>query len=128
MCDQSQLVPMHAYTNRGHVRSIISPDSFSAAQTAAREVFMKTLAFFCALQDHGCSFTAAAEYIGIIQHDEEHTELYSDLEDDVEAISSYVASQRQRKSRNSRRRKPAANACMGKPILRRDRFNNPFIQ
>ena len=113
---------MHAHTNRGHVRSIISPDSLSAAKTAACEVFMKTLAFFCALQDHGCSFSAAAEYIGVIQHDEEHGESYSDSENDIEAVST---SQRRR---NSRRPKPAANTCMGKPILRRDHFNSPFIQ
>ena len=122
MCDQSELILMHAHMNHGHVHSIISPDSLSAAKTAACEVFMKTLAFFCALQDCGCSFSAAAEYIGIIQHDEEHGKSYSDLENDVEAIST------SQHWCNSHHPKPAANTCMGKPILQHDHFNSPFIQ
>lgn len=129
MANSSELVSMHAYVNRCHVSDIIAPVSFSAAQTADRELFMKTLAFFCALQDHGCSFTAASEYIGVMQHDGEHDESCTDSESDVEVETSLCMSSQRRQRSTSCRPKTATNACRGKPILRRDRHTKSlFIQ
>ncbi|KAG1765741.1 hypothetical protein EV702DRAFT_919554, partial [Suillus placidus] len=53
----------HSYTHRAHISQLITPTrAFSPADdTAEREVFTKTFAFFCALQAHGCTFRTSTD-------------------------------------------------------------------
>ena len=41
---------------------MLSSSLFLTAQTASKEVFMKTLAFFCALEKHGCAFEDVQDF------------------------------------------------------------------
>ncbi|KAG1760683.1 hypothetical protein EV702DRAFT_1053393 [Suillus placidus] len=54
----------HSYTHQAHISELITPTrAFSPADdTAEREVFTKTFAFFCALQAHGCTFRTSTEF------------------------------------------------------------------
>ena len=45
----------HSYVNQLSVRDLVAPSPFSYVNTAAAEVFNKTLALFCAIAKHGCS-------------------------------------------------------------------------
>ncbi|KAG2742423.1 hypothetical protein P692DRAFT_20821992 [Suillus brevipes Sb2] len=53
----------HSYTHRAHISELITPTrAFSPADDSAeREVFTKTFAFFCALKAHGCGFRTSTE-------------------------------------------------------------------
>ncbi|KAF9231054.1 hypothetical protein BU15DRAFT_29339, partial [Melanogaster broomeanus] len=84
----------HSYTSRLSVHDIIAPSLFSYVDSATAEIFMKTLALFCALSEHGCSFNAVQ--------------------------NGHLRNSRRRQSNNH-------EMCMGKLVMRRDRFNRHFI-
>ncbi|KAG1733723.1 hypothetical protein EDB19DRAFT_1830853 [Suillus lakei] len=92
----------HSYTHHTHVSKLVTPQTaFSPYNdTAKREVFMKTFAFFCALQEHGCAFQITADIVDI------------DIENDVDnedVVGTAVSWEH------------SPTSCPGKLIMRTDR-------
>jgi hypothetical protein len=79
---------------------------------ASKEVFVKTLALFCALQEHGCLFDSEAATKNAF--DESGDILEEDLSYDV--------------LRDLRSIPKAQNRCKGKLIFFRDVNNQPLVQ
>ncbi|KAF9232965.1 hypothetical protein BU15DRAFT_90533 [Melanogaster broomeanus] len=135
----------HSYTSRLSVHDIIAPSLFSYVDSATAEIFMKTLALFCALSEHGCSFnaglisgvtTALSEPnphpciptggFGAESGPESDTDFDTDFDDTPDPLP--VALVQNGHLRNSRRRQSNNHEmCMGKLVMRRDRFNRHFI-
>ncbi|KIJ08970.1 hypothetical protein PAXINDRAFT_182194 [Paxillus involutus ATCC 200175] len=127
----------HSYTSCVGVQHLIAPQSSSYVDTAKAEVFMKTLALFCALSEHGCSFAAHSESTGPIS-DETVVSGYLDLDidadgmsdsdvdsdTDVELAGSHTVPVLYRQLRSSWQRKSQTKQpCHGNLIMRRDKFN-----
>lgn len=112
---------VHWYTNRSHVRDALSSQSFLAADTAAKEVFVKTLAFFCALQEHGCAFNDTREFTTVTQGSDSD----ADANDEDGCVS---PAETQRTAAVRRRCRIMSRPCRGQLTMRRDHFNRAFIQ
>ncbi|KAG2745354.1 hypothetical protein P692DRAFT_201720309 [Suillus brevipes Sb2] len=110
----------HDYVDR-HSLNHTSPLSHSdSPQTEAKkEVFLKTLNFFCAIKDKGCSLSSESNLDDstnelLMYHESESTDMDSESEFDIDALS----------SRRERKRK----TCKGNLVMLIDQFNQPFIQ
>ncbi|KAF8126785.1 hypothetical protein EV363DRAFT_1298507 [Boletus edulis] len=118
----------HSHTDRFHVGGLISPRS-SHVDTAKAEIFTKTLALFCALQEHGCSSSVAIEYAnpagrGIYSDDSEPE---SDDENGGNPLPPGASSLVQHLSQSRRSRSDGNQTCNGALLLRRDRFHQHYI-
>lgn len=123
--------PVHSYTDRFHVRSLISPMP-SYVDTAKAEIFMKTLALFCALWEHGCSSSTVAEYADLnskgIYGDDSESESDAVDEEESDMLHPPGASVLVQHLRQSRRSRSDENRkCKGALLLRRDRFHQHYI-
>lgn len=100
----------HSYTHRTHVSELIAPQAILSPydDTAEREVFMKTFAFFCALEEHGCAFWTTADFIDFVNIDVEN-----DSDDESDSGTATVSQK---------------SSCPGKLIMHTDRYNQRFIQ
>jgi len=110
--------PPEAQVN-GHLQSSPEPSDFDAH----REVFTKTLGFFCAVVENGCLFER--------QDPSNSPNLGSNIEDVVDfdfdgEKSSIVVSYQI--LLDGRSRLNTSDHCNGKMILLRDEFRQPFIQ
>lgn len=88
---------------------------------AKEEVFNKTLAFFCALLDKGCSFNIAVDgedYSNITEHEDNisTTELTDEYSETMDS------------GRDCRFRSGNANSCKGKIGMYDDMYGRPFVQ
>jgi hypothetical protein len=80
---------------------------------------LKTLNFFCAIKDKGCSLSSESNLDDstnelLMYHESESTDMDSESEFDIDALS----------SRRERKRK----TCKGNLVMLVDQFNQPFIQ
>ncbi|KAG2116152.1 hypothetical protein DEU56DRAFT_748432 [Suillus clintonianus] len=106
----------HSYTNRSHVAELIAPPLLPFEDSAKREVFLKTFAFFCSLVEHGCAFMASPECVGMDRDDADSDDvsMTSTVMDDEEGTTRHLSS--------------ASSTCQGKLVMRVDRFNRRYIQ
>lgn len=84
--------------------------------TAEREVFLKTISFFCALKEKGCTLSLEdgileCESADLLEYDDD-----ADVEGEFDHI--VCASRRPKKHK----------ACKGALVLVFDKFNQPLIQ
>ncbi|KIJ53896.1 hypothetical protein M422DRAFT_242163 [Sphaerobolus stellatus SS14] len=84
--------------------------------TAGQEVFLKTVGFFCALIQNGCTFESISEL-----KEEEDSEV-SDSDFDSNELEFYEI------THDIRSRKDKIPQCSGKLVFRNDSFGRPFIQ
>lgn len=105
----------HSYTHRAHISELITPTrAFSPADDSAeREVFTKTFAFFCALKVHGCSFRTSTEFTDFNFKNDSNI----DPNDYERALVTPTAV-------SSR----SPTSCSGNLIMRTDKYNQRFIQ
>jgi hypothetical protein len=100
---------VHSYTHHAHVSKLVAPPIafFPFNNTAEREVFTKTFAFFCTLQEHGCAFsTTVSEFVDI------------DIETDLSNENIFEAAMTLH----------SPMSCLRKLIMCTNRFNQRFIQ
>ncbi|KAF8974325.1 hypothetical protein BDZ97DRAFT_11979 [Flammula alnicola] len=101
-----------------------SPDSHTAfhSPTADEEVFNKTLAFFCALSNKGCSFDVAidGEDFSNIANDEENDAGWDTDSEDSENL--------RQPPRDCRYHGETGNFCKGKIRMYNDQYSRPFIR
>ncbi|KAG6374217.1 hypothetical protein JVT61DRAFT_4875 [Boletus reticuloceps] len=110
----------HHFTDRTTVTS--SHRMLSAGeQTPEREVFLKTLGFFCALQEHCCPYIEAGNVDGddLGSDTEIHALPATQFADNADLVINSGASHLSRRS-NARR-------CHGRLIYKTDEFNQSFI-
>ncbi|KAG1760684.1 hypothetical protein EV702DRAFT_1053394 [Suillus placidus] len=107
----------HSYTHQAHISELITPTrAFSPADdTAEREVFTKTFAFFCALQAHGCTFRTSTEFVDF--------NFENDLEDSIINPSDY-----EHDSVTPAISSRSPTSCSGNLIMRTDKYNQRLIQ
>ncbi|KIJ37987.1 hypothetical protein M422DRAFT_259373 [Sphaerobolus stellatus SS14] len=87
--------------------------------TARQEVFLKTIAFFCALMQNGCSSESIS---GLEEEDLDISESESDSSSDSNEIVFYKITY------DTCSRKDQDPQCNGKLVFRKDNFGKPFIQ
>lgn len=112
--EASMLGVSHSYMNREQVRNILV-QSAPCINTARAEVFMKTLALFCALCEHGCSFRTtphATEYPIMEDSDSE-----PETDDGLDATCPPGALTLVKHSQRSRRKPMDKNACCGRLVM-----------
>ncbi|KAG1788075.1 hypothetical protein EV424DRAFT_1550855 [Suillus variegatus] len=76
----------HHFANRHELTHINSSPIHTSEDTAEREVFLKTISFFCALKDKGCALTSEDLPDGIL--DSGSADL-SEYEDDTEVVGKF---------------------------------------
>ena len=95
----------------------------TSKSTAEKEVFLKTLGFFCALKEMGCPFTSED-----VNHVEDNDTASRSVDagltcdqymDNVDVVFDDGA------LRSSHR--PSAKHCQGKLLMETDAYNQPFI-
>ncbi|KAJ7219839.1 hypothetical protein C8J57DRAFT_1095131 [Mycena rebaudengoi] len=91
-----------------------------AVDTAEKEVFDKTLAFFCALLEKGCAFDPATDDVEVDEND-----LDSDSDSDCNSDSDDSNSSHMQPSN---RRRPKDPTCRGKLVFKSDEYGRPLIQ
>lgn len=108
----------HSYTHRARINELITPTrAFSPADDSAeREVFTKTFAFFCALKVHGCSFRTSTEFTDF--------NFENDLDDSIIDPNNYERALVTPTAVSSCSR----TSCSGNLIMRTDKYNQRFIQ
>lgn len=109
------------------VRSLNSlplpPLHLDSVAEAKKEIFVKTLAFFCTLVEKGCAFDLRKDgedidSIGLTDDDPE-----SELESDESGSETST-----RIFKDSRRKKPLASFCKGKLDMRLDEYGRSSVQ
>ncbi|KAJ7920959.1 hypothetical protein B0H13DRAFT_2230669 [Mycena leptocephala] len=98
---------------------------------ARKEIFLKTLAFYCTLAEKGCAFDLGTdgEDIGSIEltdkapDPDSDSDSESDKESDAEETDSHTNI-----IRDSRRKKSSHSFCKGKLELRHDEYGRAFVQ
>ncbi|KAH0831831.1 hypothetical protein J3R83DRAFT_12681 [Lanmaoa asiatica] len=120
----------HSYTSLEQVRTQLVPAPW--VDTAKAEVFMKTLALFCSLNEHGCSFRNTLEFGMAATTDEESDSEFEPTADDSVSRSSMLppsAATLVNHSRQCRRKQgdSSEKECRGTLVMRRDRSNRYFI-
>ncbi|KAF8833796.1 hypothetical protein BDN67DRAFT_998876 [Paxillus ammoniavirescens] len=107
----------HHLTSRPVIlASASSPSSQPPLNTAEKEVFLKTLGFFCALEERGCPFT-----MDDVRNDDDMTSLSSDqYMDNIDVVLDNGAS--------CSSRRPGVKRCRGKLVMEFDKYNQPFIR
>ena len=108
-------------------RAMITADRSYASQltslnTAEKEVFLKTLGFFCVLKERGCPFTP---------EDVSHAEDISDPVDASLTCDQYMENidvVLDNGALPSSRRPSAKLRCQSKLVMEIDTYNQPFIQ
>lgn len=124
-------IPAHSYTDRLRVCDLVTPTP-SYVDTAKAEVFMKTLALFCALQEHGCSSTTAAEYADLgsqgVHGNDSESDSDTANEGDENMLHPPGASVLVQHLRQSRRSCFDENqSCKGALLLSRNQFHQHYI-
>jgi hypothetical protein len=86
---------------------------------AWQEVFQKTLALFCAVQESGCPF-----------HADEASELSSssDEDEELESLDTPPAQNLYEVLRDGRALEQDPKKCQGRICFSRDRYHRPFLQ
>ncbi|KAG6374577.1 hypothetical protein JVT61DRAFT_3931 [Boletus reticuloceps] len=109
------------------VRSQLVPAAW--VDTAKAEVFMKTLALFCSLHEHGCSFRNNLEFGTAIIVDKESDSEFKPVTDDRSTALPPGTATLVNHSCQSRRKKADSSEkeCKGTLVMRRDRSNCYFI-
>lgn len=118
----------HSHTSHEQVHAVLTPPSF--LHTAKAAVFMKTLALFCSLKEHGCSFITSPKYARVGTGADESSDSELEIETDVLNRSHPPGtSVLVKRSRRSRRKKAdeSENKCRGQLVMRRDDYNRYFI-
>ena len=120
----------HSYTSLEQVRTQLVPAPW--VDTAKAEVFMKTLALFCSLSEHGCSFSNTLEFSTATVVDEESDSEFESTTDDSVGGSSMLppgAAMFIERIRRSRRKQADSSEkeCKGMLVMQRDRSNRYFI-
>ncbi|KAF7374227.1 hypothetical protein MSAN_00305500 [Mycena sanguinolenta] len=105
---------------------VLPPLKLNSLAEAKREVFLKTLAFYCTLVEKGCAFDIRAdtESLGFTHLDDDGNESESDKsesDDSDEETGTNVL-------RDSRRKAPSRFSCKGKLKLSHDEYHRGFIQ
>lgn len=108
----------HSYTHRAHISELITPTrAFSPADDSAeREVFTKTFAFYCALKVHGCSFRTSTEFTDF--------NFDNDLDGSIIDPNNYEHALVTPTAVSSCSR----TSCSGNLTMRTDKYNQRFIQ
>ncbi|KAK7022501.1 hypothetical protein R3P38DRAFT_3317686 [Favolaschia claudopus] len=92
---------------------------------AKKEIFLKTLAFYCTLMEKGCAFDVCADgediTTGGLTGDEPESDSESDGESETEMTGTTVV-------KDCRRKKPTGSVCKGKLELRCDEYGRSLIQ
>lgn len=124
-------IPAHSYMDRLRIRDLVTP-TLSYVDTAKAEVFMKTLALFCALQEHSCLSTTATEYAdlgsqGVHGNDSESDSDMADEGDEnmLHPPGASVLVQHLRQSRHSCF--DENQSCKGALLLSRNQFHQHYI-
>ncbi|KAH7903935.1 hypothetical protein BJ138DRAFT_1019827 [Hygrophoropsis aurantiaca] len=108
-CDRSKL---------SSLLSSISTAAPPAVNSAEKEVFMKTFAFYCALRDKGCAFESDDSFSS--QADDPSPD-YVDADANSDNDTNFGCI--------SASRRPAKdNKCKGKLVILVDKYQQPFIQ
>ncbi|KAF7333550.1 hypothetical protein MSAN_02419900 [Mycena sanguinolenta] len=105
---------------------VLPPLKLNSLAEAKREVFLKTLAFYCTLVEKGCAFDIRAdtESLGLTHLDDDGNESESDKSesnDSDEETGTNVL-------RDSRRKAASRFSCKGKLKLSHDEYHRAFIQ
>ncbi|KAJ7860303.1 hypothetical protein B0H13DRAFT_2569623 [Mycena leptocephala] len=95
---------------------------------AKKEIFLKTLAFYCTLAEKGCAFNLGrdGEDIGSTELTDNAFDPTSDSESDSHSESESETCTNV--LRDSRRKKPSSSSCKGKLELRLDEYGHAFVQ
>ncbi|KAG1727710.1 hypothetical protein EDB19DRAFT_1857471 [Suillus lakei] len=109
-------ISSHHFTNRHKLTYINSSPLHTSEDTAEREVFLKTISFFCALKEKGCTLSLED---GILECESADLSEYDD-DADIEGKFDRIA----RASRRPQKHK----ACKGALVLVFDKFNQPLIR
>lgn len=122
--EASMLGVSHSYTNREQVQNILM-QSAPCISTAWAEVFTKTLALFCVLREHGCSFRTtvhATEYPIMEDSDSE-----PETDDGPNATCPPGASTLFKHSQRSQQKPMDENMCCGRLVMLCDHYNQYYI-
>ncbi|KAG0704065.1 hypothetical protein DFH29DRAFT_997951 [Suillus ampliporus] len=110
-------ISSHHFTNRHKLTYINSSPLHTSEDTAEREVFLKTISFFYALKEKGCTISLED---GILECESADLLEYDDDDADIKGEFDRIA----RASRRPQKHK----ACKGALVLVFDKFNQPLIQ
>ena len=91
-----------------------------------QEVFLKTLAFYCALIERGCLFSTEMDSNTHISRDEDGTD--NECAGDEDGSESMAAAELYDILFDMRSRELTAARCNGQLMFRRDIYQRPFIQ
>ncbi|KIJ53274.1 hypothetical protein M422DRAFT_242411 [Sphaerobolus stellatus SS14] len=98
-----------------------SPSPTMPAQfDAQRELFTKTVGFFCALIENGCPFADSEDLDALEEGSEAEDEDFTQSSPDASSMYKVLLDNRSPRSSTS--------SCTGKLILRRDSYDHAFIQ
>ncbi|KAF9232988.1 hypothetical protein BU15DRAFT_66970 [Melanogaster broomeanus] len=125
----------HHFTNHEEISAqLLQSSSRSSDHSAEKEVFMKTLGFFCALQEKGCPFASddISASVSGRTHDSPSDATGNDDGRSNEGVSctQYIDNIDVVVDGGSSRlsRRPNVKHCQGKLVMENDKYNQPFIR